>query len=107
VNTHGARLLYDLVGDWAVASTTTPTSPHASPGHDDGGSRKVIVADVCCGTGTIGMTLHDRVMDVLGFELVPSAVVDARLNADRNGLRNCRFFVGKAEVRTCGVRHGL
>lgn len=44
------------------------------------------------------MTLHDRVSEVLGFEMVESAVADAQLNAERNALSRCEFIVGKAEV---------
>ncbi|XXQ30810.1 RRM domain-containing protein [Plasmodiophora brassicae] len=87
VNTQGANMLYNLVGDWATQTETEGT--------DSG--RHTILVDVCCGTGTIGMTLHDRVSEVLGFEMVESAVADAQLNAERNALSRCEFIVGKAE----------
>ncbi|XP_056464885.1 tRNA (uracil-5-)-methyltransferase homolog B isoform X2 [Gadus chalcogrammus] len=54
--------------------------------------------DVCCGTGAIGITLSPAVEQVVGVELVPQAVEDARHNAALNGVLNCQFLAGKAEV---------
>eukprot|EP00474_Spongospora_subterranea_P010730 CRZ11188.1 hypothetical protein [Spongospora subterranea] len=97
VNTQAARLLYDIVGSWSI-----PEEPLSSP------SSYTILTDVCCGTGTIGMSLHDRVSEVAGFELIESAVNDARENAARNGLDRCRFFVGKAEdTLSAGIKERL
>lgn len=54
--------------------------------------------DLCCGTGTIGISVADKCGQVLGIEMVESAVQDARKNAELNGLSNkCEFFAGKAE----------
>ena len=41
--------------------------------------------DVCCGTGTIGLTLASRVQHVVGIELNSQAVEDAKQNAEING----------------------
>lgn len=41
--------------------------------------------DICCGTGTIGQVLASKVDSVIGFEIVESAVQDAKANAARNG----------------------
>ena len=40
-----------------------------------------ILLDVCCGTGTIGIVCADKVKKVIGLEIVPEAVEDARDNA--------------------------
>lgn len=54
------------------------------------------VYDLYCGTGTISLVLARDAREVLGFELVASAVADARANAARNGVTNVRFFEGDA-----------
>lgn len=54
--------------------------------------------DVCCGTGTIGLCVAHKCDQVLGVEMVSSAVQDAKKNAEVNGLsEKCTFFAGKAE----------
>ena len=40
------------------------------------------------------MILARHAREVVGFELVPAAVADARSNAERNGLTNVRFVEG-------------
>lgn len=53
--------------------------------------------DICCGTGTIGLTLAHRVGMVVGIEMNASAVSDAQRNSEINGVKNCRFVCAKAE----------
>ncbi|XP_004295024.1 PREDICTED: zinc finger CCCH domain-containing protein 24 [Fragaria vesca subsp. vesca] len=79
VNTLAAEKLYSLAGDWAELG------PHT------------LLFDVCCGTGTIGLTLAHRVGMVVGIEMNASAVLDAQRNAEINGIKNCRFVCSKAE----------
>lgn len=50
--------------------------------------------DLYCGTGTIALVLAREARAVVGFELVASAVRDARANAERNGIANVRFVEG-------------
>ena len=52
--------------------------------------------DLYCGAGTIALTLAGRAKRVLGAELVPEAVEDAKANAARNGVTNAEFFCGDA-----------
>ena len=42
--------------------------------------------DVCCGTGTIGLTMAKNAKQVIGIEMVQSAIDDARKNAQLNRL---------------------
>lgn len=35
--------------------------------------------------------------EVLGIEIIPDAIKDAKENVIKNGITNCEFFVGKAE----------
>ncbi|KAL6967269.1 hypothetical protein U1Q18_033073 [Sarracenia purpurea var. burkii] len=79
VNTLAAEKLYSLAGDWAGLDPDT------------------LLFDVCCGTGTIGLTLAHRVGMVVGIEMNASAVSDALRNAETNGIKNCRFVCAKAE----------
>ena len=54
------------------------------------------VLDLYCGTGTIGLTMAGRAGRVIGCEVVPQSVEDARANAARNGIENAEFFCGDA-----------
>ncbi|MCZ6596760.1 MAG: 23S rRNA (uracil(1939)-C(5))-methyltransferase RlmD [Planctomycetota bacterium] len=53
-----------------------------------------VVYDLCCGAGVLGLGLAGSAREVWGFELVPSAVEDARRNARINELGNARFVEG-------------
>ncbi|KAF6723544.1 tRNA (uracil-5-)-methyltransferase-like protein A [Oryzias melastigma] len=79
VNTAAAEVLYSTVGDWAQLDQDST------------------VLDVCCGTGTIGISLAKRVKKVIGIELCQEAVEDAKVNAKLNGLSNVEFHCGRAE----------
>lgn len=55
------------------------------------------VWDLYCGIGTISLFLAQKAKRVMGVEIVPEAIEDARRNAELNGIANAEFFVGKAE----------
>ncbi len=52
------------------------------------------VFDLFSGIGTIGLTLAARAREVVGVEIVESAVADAIENARRNDVLNARFYAG-------------
>jgi len=52
------------------------------------------VFDLYCGCGTFSLPLARAGVDVVGFELVESAVEDARRNAAANGIETARFVAG-------------
>lgn len=54
------------------------------------------VLDLYCGAGTITLALSDHAKKVLGAEIVPEAIDDARENAVRNEVKNVEFFCGDA-----------
>ena len=55
------------------------------------------VVELYCGIGAISLTLAERAALVIGVEVVPQAVADARENARRNGLADrTRFQCGDA-----------
>ena len=55
------------------------------------------VADVYCGIGTISLYLAQKANGVTGFESVNQAILDARENAEANGIENCTIVTAKAE----------
>ena len=54
--------------------------------------------DLYCGTGTITLTMAGHAKRVIGAEIVPEAIADARENAKRNGVANAEFFCGDASA---------
>ncbi|XP_073531885.1 tRNA (uracil-5-)-methyltransferase homolog A [Phyllobates terribilis] len=79
VNTLAAEVLYSAIADWAQLDQNST------------------VLDVCCGTGTIGISLAKKVKKVVGIELCQEAISDAKANAKINDLSNIEFRCGKAE----------
>lgn len=58
------------------------------------GTERII--DAYCGIGTIGMAAAGQAGEVIGVELNPDAVRDAKGNAKKNQIQNARFFQGDA-----------
>ena len=54
------------------------------------------VLELYCGAGTITLTMAPYARRVLGAEIVPEAVDNARRNAADNGIENAEFFLGDA-----------
>jgi 23S rRNA (uracil1939-C5)-methyltransferase len=82
-NTRGAVALYDTVKTYARLS----------------GREKVL--DLYSGTGTIPIWLSDAAAEIVGIEIVESAVIDARENCLKNSVANCRFITG--DIREVGA----
>ncbi len=78
VNRAQTEVLYGLVGQFAALT----------------GSERVV--DLYCGAGTIGLTLAKGAKEVIGVEVFPQAVEDARENAARNGIPNAEFIAADA-----------
>ena len=57
---------------------------------------KGTVLDLYCGAGTISLCLARGASQVIGVEVVPAAVENARENALENGLHNVEFFCADA-----------
>ena len=67
------------------------------------------VLDLYCGAGTISMCLARKAAHVIGAEIVPEAIENARRNAERNGIENAEFLsadagAAAAELARRGVR---
>lgn len=69
VNTPAAEILYAKCAEWCSIDP----------------NKKTTLLDLCCGTGTIGITMARSVDHVIGIEMVPEAIVDAKVNAKLNG----------------------
>ena len=78
VNREMAEVLYDKAVEFA-ALTGTET-----------------VLDLYCGAGTITQVMARHAGRVIGAEIVPEAIEDAKANAERNGVENVEFFCGDA-----------
>ena len=55
-----------------------------------------LVLDLYCGVGTMTLAMASAAGKVIGVEVIPQAVEDARDNARRNGIENAEFFCGDA-----------
>lgn len=52
------------------------------------------VYDLYCGTGSIGIFVSDRAKKIVGVEVIPAAIEDAKENAALNRLEAASFFAG-------------
>ena len=55
------------------------------------------VLDLYCGVGSIGIYISDFVDEVLGIEVVESAIIDANENKKLNNISNIKFINNKVE----------
>ena len=94
VNHDQCEKLYSVVGEYA----------------DLNGSETVV--DLYCGAGTIGLTLADKCKELVGIEIEPSAIENAKENAKINGIENASFicsdaFDGAKEIKKRGLKPDL
>jgi len=59
-------------------------------------SNEDILLDLYCGAGTIGLSMAKSVRQVIGVEIIPEAVEDAKINARINNIENARFICADA-----------
>ena len=55
------------------------------------------VLDLYCGIGTIGLSLAEKCRELVGVEIVPQAIENAKVNAGLNGVKNAEFFCADAK----------
>lgn len=53
-----------------------------------------VVYDLYSGTGSIALYISDSASEIVGIEVVESAIQDAKLNAELNQIDNCHFIQG-------------
>lgn len=80
VNRNGAELLYRKAAEYAALT----------------GEETVL--DLYCGAGTIGLSMAGNAKKIIGVEIIPEAVRDAKNNAEANGIANAEFFCGDAKA---------
>lgn len=56
-----------------------------------------LLIDLYCGAGTIGLSMTSNVRELIGVEIVPDAVENAKENAKRCGVENARFICADAK----------
>lgn len=78
VNNMAAQMLYQLAAQYAQLSG------------------KETLLDLYCGAGTIGLSMANQCARVIGVEIIPQAVENAKINAKRNGVENAEFYCGDA-----------
>ncbi len=78
VNPEGTELLYGKAKEYA------------------GLTGEEVLLDLYCGTGTIGLTMADKAKQLIGVEIIPQAIENAKENAKLNGITNARFVCDDA-----------
>lgn len=64
--------------------------------------------DMYCGIGTIGQFMASKAGRIVGVEIVPEAIEDAKKNAVRNDIKNAEYYCGAAEDLADGlIKKGL
>ena len=76
VNRTQAERLYQLAADYA------------------GLTGQELLLDLYCGAGTIGLSMAHKARRLIGVEIIPEAVDNAKENARLNGIENAEFFCG-------------
>ena len=67
-----------------------------------------LLVDLYCGAGTIGLSMAGKVRELVGVEIVPDAVENARENARNCGAVNARFLCADAKEAAAQLaREGL
>ncbi|MES2372009.1 MAG: 23S rRNA (uracil(1939)-C(5))-methyltransferase RlmD [Bacteroidota bacterium] len=75
-NTKQAEKLYQVTRDYAELD----------------GSQTVY--DLYCGTGSIGIFVSKQAKKIVGVEMIGDAIIDAKKNAELNGIQHASFFTG-------------
>uniref|UniRef100_A0A915J2Z5 tRNA (uracil(54)-C(5))-methyltransferase n=1 Tax=Romanomermis culicivorax TaxID=13658 RepID=A0A915J2Z5_ROMCU len=88
-NTAACHILYGVLVDYLSEISGKVRKVDQKP--------DILLLDICCGSGSIGVCLADYVRKVIGVELNESAILDALVNARSNEKYNCEFLIGKAE----------
>lgn len=60
-------------------------------------SKSDVILDLYCGAGSIGLSMARECGEVIGVEIIDSAVECARFNAEHNGIMNASFYTGDAK----------
>ncbi|ORZ05454.1 S-adenosyl-L-methionine-dependent methyltransferase [Absidia repens] len=86
VNTKATEQMLRTCADWCT------TNENMQP-------RKTTLLDLCCGAGSIGITMAHLMDRVVGIEMISEAIDDARFNAELNNITNAHYYAGKVEEK--------
>ncbi len=78
VNHDGAETLYSIAADFAELKGDE------------------LLLDLYCGAGTIGLSMAEKAGKLIGVEIVPEAIENAKINAARKGVTNAEFICADA-----------
>ncbi len=78
VNPEGTEILYSKAGEYAALT------------------KGETLLDLYCGAGTIGLTMAKSAKQIIGVEIIPEAIENAKENAQLNGIENARFICDDA-----------
>lgn len=78
VNPEGTEILYGKAREYA------------------GLAENETLLDLYCGAGTIGLTMAKNAKQIIGVEVIPEAIENAKENAAINGITNARFICDDA-----------
>ena len=78
VNPEGTELLYKRARDYAELK------------------KGEFLLDMYCGAGTIGLSMAENAKEIIGVEIIPEAIENAKENAELNGIKNTRFICDDA-----------
>jgi len=78
VNSRQCVRLYDIAEQFASLTAET------------------LLLDIYCGAGVIGLSMANKVKELIGVEIVPPAIEDAKRNAKESGISNARFICADA-----------
>ena len=83
VNTPAANVLYERIGEYAFQNV----------------EKKVVLLDLCCGAGTIGISLAQKykIDKIVGIETVKDAIEDAVFNAKENSVASTEYICDSVE----------
>ncbi|MEE1056710.1 MAG: 23S rRNA (uracil(1939)-C(5))-methyltransferase RlmD [Acutalibacteraceae bacterium] len=57
-----------------------------------------ILLDLYCGTGTIGLSMAHKIKKLIGVEIIPQAIENAKENAKLNNINNAEFICADAST---------
>jgi len=67
-------------------------------------TRDDVLLDLYCGTGTIGLSMAHKVKKLVGVEIIPQAIENAKRNAQLNGIENAEFICADAAKATINLK---
>ena len=104
INPWATDILYGQISEFCINATKKVQSgehiTNTAESNETVGSNEkpgIILLDLCCGTGTIGISVASYVKQVIGVEICAEAIQDAERNAKLNNIENATYYTSKIE----------